>query len=310
MTKELDATVFRNGFLNSFDFVLTDCDGVLWNRNEAIPGAKETINALQDRGKTVIFVTNNSSKSRYEYHRKFEMLGFKASVDRIFPTSYCVAVYLKSIHFKKKVYVLGSSGIGDELYSAGIPFLPVGPDPMPEIEDWYNWVTNELELDSEVGAVVVGFDQHVSFPKLVKTVSYLKDPDCVYIATNVDEQFQTDLKHLVIPGTGAVIRAVETVCGRTPILLGKPAKFLYDCIKHQYPDLDPSKGIMIGDRLSTDILLGKSIGLRTLLVLTGVSDLDEVERCSNSNSENEQRMVPNYYLPSLADLGQLMGVIQ
>ncbi|XP_076369967.1 glycerol-3-phosphate phosphatase-like isoform X3 [Tachypleus tridentatus] len=292
MTKELDATVFRNGFLNSFDFVLTDCDGnctavlmmlmafrVLWNRNEAIPGAKETINALQDR-------------------------------DRIFPTSYCVAVYLKSIHFKKKVYVLGSSGIGDELYSAGIPFLPVGPDPMPEIEDWYNWVTNELELDSEVGAVVVGFDQHVSFPKLVKTVSYLKDPDCVYIATNVDEQFQTDLKHLVIPGTGAVIRAVETVCGRTPILLGKPAKFLYDCIKHQYPDLDPSKGIMIGDRLSTDILLGKSIGLRTLLVLTGVSDLDEVERCSNSNSENEQRMVPNYYLPSLADLGQLMGVIQ
>ncbi|XP_076369970.1 glycerol-3-phosphate phosphatase-like isoform X5 [Tachypleus tridentatus] len=277
MTKELDATVFRNGFLNSFDFVLTDCDGnctavlmmlmafrVLWNRNEAIPGAKETINALQDRGKTVIFVTNNSSKSRYEYHRKFEMLGFKASV----------------------------------------------PDPMPEIEDWYNWVTNELELDSEVGAVVVGFDQHVSFPKLVKTVSYLKDPDCVYIATNVDEQFQTDLKHLVIPGTGAVIRAVETVCGRTPILLGKPAKFLYDCIKHQYPDLDPSKGIMIGDRLSTDILLGKSIGLRTLLVLTGVSDLDEVERCSNSNSENEQRMVPNYYLPSLADLGQLMGVIQ
>ncbi|XP_076369972.1 glycerol-3-phosphate phosphatase-like isoform X7 [Tachypleus tridentatus] len=254
MTKELDATVFRNGFLNSFDFVLTDCDGnctavlmmlmafrVLWNRNEAIPGAKETINALQDRGKTVIFVTNNSSKSRYEYHRKFEMLGFKASV---------------------------------------------------------------------VGAVVVGFDQHVSFPKLVKTVSYLKDPDCVYIATNVDEQFQTDLKHLVIPGTGAVIRAVETVCGRTPILLGKPAKFLYDCIKHQYPDLDPSKGIMIGDRLSTDILLGKSIGLRTLLVLTGVSDLDEVERCSNSNSENEQRMVPNYYLPSLADLGQLMGVIQ
>ncbi|XP_022241024.1 glycerol-3-phosphate phosphatase-like isoform X2 [Limulus polyphemus] len=284
--------------------------GVLWNRNEAIPGAKETINALQDMGKTVIFVTNNSSKSRYEYHRKCEVLGFKSSVDRIFPTSYCVAVYLKSIDFKKKVYVLGSSGIAGELHSAGIPFLPVGPDPMPETEYWYNWVAKELKLDSEVGAVVVGFDQHVSYPKLVKTVSYLKDPNCVYIATNIDEQFQTDLKHLVIPGTGAFIRAVEAVSGRTPIVLGKPAKFLYDCIKYQYPDLDPSKGIIIGDRLSTDILLGRSTGLRTLLVLTGVSDLNEVERCSNSNCENKQMMVPDYYLPSLADLGRLMGVIQ
>ncbi|XP_022244300.1 glycerol-3-phosphate phosphatase-like [Limulus polyphemus] len=116
------------------------------------------------------------------------------------------------------------------------------------------------------------------------------------------------MKHLVIPGTGTFVRAVETVSGRAPIILGKPEKFMYDCIKYEFPDLDPSKAIMIGDRLNTDILLGKTTGLRTLLVLTGISDLNEVERCSNSDCENDQKMVPDYYLPSLADLGQMMGV--
>ncbi|XP_013776416.1 phosphoglycolate phosphatase 1B, chloroplastic-like [Limulus polyphemus] len=149
MTRRLDVSAINSGFLDSFDFVLTDCDGVLWNGNEVIPGAKETINALQEMGKTVIFVTNNSTKARNEYNKKCEMLGFKASMDKIFPTSYCVAVYLKSIEFRKKVYVFGSTGITGELEKAGIPFLPIGPDTLPEVENWHEWVTKDLKLDPE-----------------------------------------------------------------------------------------------------------------------------------------------------------------
>ncbi|CAL1288217.1 unnamed protein product [Larinioides sclopetarius] len=193
--KKIDESVISSGFLNSFDYVLTDCDGVLWMGNDAIPGSVETINTLKNMGKPVIYVTNNSTKSRDEYLKKCDTLGFPATVDAIVSTSYCAAAYLQSINFKKKVYIFGSTGIAAELDKAGISHLPIGPDPVAD--NWIQWLS-DVKLDPEVGAVVVGFDHYVSYPKLTKAASYLKDPGNLFIATNRDEQFPTD-GDLIIP---------------------------------------------------------------------------------------------------------------
>lgn len=293
-----------NEFLNSFDYVLTDCDGVLWIGQDAIPGSPETINALKRLGKKVFYVTNNSTRGREEYLKKCLSLGFNAELDDIFPTSYCVAIYLKYLNFKKKVYVFGSTGITSELDKVGIEYLPIGPDPVPE--DYIKWL-KELKLDPEVGAVVVGFDEHVSYPKLTKAASYLKNPDCIFIATNRDEKFPSE-SDLIIPGTGTLVAAVQTVSGRQPISLGKPSKFMLDCIKQKHPELDLTRSIMIGDKLSTDILLGTGNGLRTLLVLTGISNMEEVEKYQESNSEEDHLLIPDYYLNCLGELGNLLQV--
>ncbi|GIZ03394.1 glycerol-3-phosphate phosphatase [Caerostris extrusa] len=159
----------------------------------------------------------------------------------------------------------------------------------------------KLQLDPEVGAVVVGFDQHVSYPKLTKAASYLKDNETLFIATNRDEQFPTE-GNLIIPGAGTFVAAVEIVSGRKATALGKPEKFMLDCIKIAHPKIDFSRTIMIGDRLNTDILLGTKHGLKTLLVGTGINSLEDVRQLELSTDEQKQLLVPDYYLPCLGDL--------
>lgn len=98
-------------FLDDFDYILCDCDGVLWLNNSAIPGAPSALNKLRSLGKKIIFATNNSTKTREEFEQKLTKLGYECHLEELFPTSYSTAVYLNSIGFNKKVYVLGSSGI-------------------------------------------------------------------------------------------------------------------------------------------------------------------------------------------------------
>ncbi|GFT08092.1 glycerol-3-phosphate phosphatase [Nephila pilipes] len=299
---QIDNSVISSGFFNSFDYVLTDCDGVLWIGNDPIHNAAETLKALKSMGKHIIYVTNNSTKSRDDYLKKCEALGFPATLENIISTSYCAAAYLQSLNFKKKVYVLGSSGITAELEKINIPHLPIGPDPV--VDNWIQWLS-EVKLDPEVGAVIVGFDQYISYPKLTKSASYLKNPDTLFIATNRDEQFPTDGK-LTIPGAGTFVTSVEVVSGRKATALGKPEKFMLDCIKMIHHDIDFSRSIMIGDRLNTDILLGTRHGLKTLFVGTGINSIDDVRQLEKSSDENDQLLVPDYYLPCLSDLLQFI----
>ncbi|CAL1288218.1 unnamed protein product [Larinioides sclopetarius] len=249
-------------------------------------------------GKPVIYVTNNSSKSRDEYLEKYYTLGYPATVDVIFPSSYCVASYLQSINFEKMVYIFGSTGVAAELDKAGISHLPTGPDPVAD--NWIQWLS-EVKLNPEVGAVVVGFDHYLSYPKLTKAASYLKNPGNLFIATNGDEQFPSD-GELLIPGAGTYVAALEAVSGRKATVLGKPEKFMLDCIKITYPEIDFSRCLMIGDRLNTDILLGSKHGLKTLLVGTGINSLEDVRLLEQSTDETDNLLVPDYYLPSLGDL--------
>lgn len=299
---KLDKSAIESGFLDSFDYVLTDCDGVLWMGTTAIPGSVETIQALKNLGKEIIYVTNNSTKARAEYITKCANLGLPAKLENIISTSYCAAAFLKAQNFQKKVYVLGGTGITQELQNANIEHLPVGPDPMPD--NWIQWLS-EFKIDPEVGAVIVGFDHHISYPKLTKAASYLKNPETLFIATNRDEQFPAE-GNLIIPGAGTFVTAVEVVTGRKSTALGKPERYMIDCIKEVYPDIKFDRCIMIGDRLNTDIMLGTKHGIRTLLVLTGINSLEDVQECQKSTDENQQLQVPDYYLPCLGDLQELI----
>ncbi|XP_041986368.1 glycerol-3-phosphate phosphatase isoform X2 [Aricia agestis] len=281
-------------FLNSFDTVLTDCDGVLWINNNSIPGSADAINYFRKLGKKIFYVTNNSTKIRSDFAVKAQQMGFIAEPEEILSTAYLVAHYLKGIGFTKKVYLIGSNGIGDELKAVGIRHIGIGPDPVKP--DFKSMTTSDL--DPEVGAVVVGFDEHVSYPKFMKAASYLAKEECLFIATNTDERFPKS-SSIIIPGTGTLVRAVETCSERKALVLGKPNDYVRKFLESF--GLNPARTLMIGDRCNTDIEFGVRCGFQTLLVLTGVTSVKDLERI---RTERKQPL-PDVVLPKLGDIIKL-----
>jgi len=264
---------------------------------KAIAGAADAMNNLKSMGKRIYFCTNNSTKTRSELLEKGVQLGFHITEDGIISTAHATAAYLKHRNFNKKVYVIGSEGITKELDAVGIAHTEVGPDVMKG--SLGDFMAKHLILEKDIGAVVVGFDEHFSFPKMTKAASYLSDPNCLFIATNTDERFP--MPTLVVPGSGSFVNAIQTCAERNPIVIGKPnpaicATLIKDKI------VDPARTLMIGDRANTDVLLGYNCGFQTLLVGTGIHQLSDVEQWRNSKNPEDKKLIPDVYLPKLGDL--------
>jgi len=279
--------------LDKYDTWMFDCDGVLWRGDGLIDGAVEVLQVLRSQKKRILFVTNNATKSRRNYKKKFDGLGIEAHVDEVFGSAYAAAAYLSSVlnfPMDKKVYVIGMSGLEDELRSEGISFIG-GTDP----QDNTLSAPGEILPDPSVGAVLVGLDTSINYTKLSRAFRYLhSNPDCAFLATNEDSTYISEKG--LLPGAGAVLAPLLTALGpnRPVTSIGKPNSRMLDAIKAKH-DFDPKRTIMVGDRLNTDILFGKSGGLATLLVMTGITSEENL-------TEPDQSIIPDYVTASIGDL--------
>ncbi|KAJ1971696.1 hypothetical protein H4R35_005112 [Dimargaris xerosporica] len=314
----------RAAFVDRFDTFLLDCDGVLWHDKFVIDGVTETLARLRHKGKRILFVTNNSTKSRDAYLKKFQSLGIAASKqtsaglvkltkqfmnactlsglfidvrqEEIFGSSYATATYLAKVNklpADKKVYVIGESGIKEELTSQGIPVLEAADDydGLPEGENW-----SDIGPLEEVGAVVIGFDRKINYRKFAKAHTYIThQKDCRFIATNAD--LTIPMFHRVLPGTGSFVSVLTSSTGQQPVVIGKPHRTMLDCIIEKY-HLDRERTCMVGDRLDTDIQFGINGNVATLLVLTGVTTECEAFRA-------DQPIVPDYVMDSFGHLATI-----
>ncbi|KAL7750504.1 hypothetical protein RI367_004278 [Sorochytrium milnesiophthora] len=279
-------------FVDSYETFLLDMDGVLWSGDTLFDGVNDALDYLRSQGKRILFVTNNSTKSRQSYVAKFRALGLHGQVDEIFGSSYSAAVYLKNVvrfPSDKKVYVIGQQGIVDELASVGIQSCGAEADktPLNSLDD-----TQSIQPDPQIGAVLCGFDVHINYNKLAKAYTYLQNPDCLFLATNTDATYPFGGR--TFPGTGSLVAPLVTATGRQPTVLGKPSKTMLDVVLASGKDVsahtsssDPKQErrermCMIGDRLDTDIAFGLGGGIGTLLVLTGVTTEEELHSPSNS----------------------------
>ena len=289
-----DQQVFRK-ILSTCNHFLFDCDGVLWQGSNVIKGAVNVVNQLNKLGKHVVFVTNNSTKTRKQYLDKLSSFGFNAKLSNIFCTAYTSALYLKHEHgHNDTTYVVGNEGMREELDNVGIKNFGVGPDNIVFSQNQAEIA--KCKLEKNVGAVLVGFDGHFNFTKLVKAASYLRNPNCVYIATNGDSRLPMDDSSHVIPGTGCIVNSVTTAAGRPPnVWCGKPETFMFKCVQEEL-NLDPESSIMIGDRIDTDILFGKQNKLKTLLVLSGITSKESLEALFKSEPKKQ---LPDYYMASI-----------
>ncbi|KAG5261760.1 hypothetical protein AALO_G00288040 [Alosa alosa] len=285
--------------LDSKHNVLFDCDGVIWNGETVVAGAPEVVTLLKQQGKRVFFVTNNCTRPRENYVQKFSRLGFTDVVEEeIFSSAYCSAAYLRDVaKVQGKVFVIGCHGVQKELQDAGVPIVE-------DVSDGPDVSIYNFPLEPDVKAVLVGYDERFTFMKLAKACCYLKNSDCLFLATDPDP-WHPLRGGRITPGSGSLTAALETASSRKATVIGKPSRFMFECIASQF-DLDPARSLMIGDRLETDILFGANCGLDTMLTLTGVSTMEEAQQYRDSDASEKKDFVPDYVVETIGDFLQAL----
>jgi 4-nitrophenyl phosphatase len=270
---------------------------VLWSGDHIFEGVVDTLDMLRSKGKRIIFVTNNSTKSRPDYVKKLASLGIPSTPDEIVGSAYSSALYISQLKLqppKNKVFVVGESGIEAELSSENIPFIGASdPALRRDItpEDYARMADGSM-LDPEVGIVLFGLDFHINYLKLALAFQYCQH-GAQFLATNTDATLPA--MQSLFPGAGSVMKPLVNMTGIDPVSLGKPSLAMMDAIVKKF-DFDRSKMCMIGDRLDTDIPFGINGGLGgTLAVLTGICKKEDWE------AENPPA-VPAYYAETISDL--------
>ncbi|XP_001353954.1 glycerol-3-phosphate phosphatase [Drosophila persimilis] len=294
-------------WLRSFDTVLSDGDGTIWQDDTAIEGAAAVLNALQNQfGKRVYLITNNGLKTRRELFERAQRLGFQVPNDQhiISPTA-TIVDHLKQLpdfdSTKHKVFVVGNAAIGRELQANGIDSYGAGEEePLPMGEKWQDFALREFtkpEAADNVGAVVVGWDEHFSYCKMARASHILcRNGSSAFLVTNRDAVHKYPA--LCIPGTAAFVAGIEACAGREALEMGKPSPVVLEPLI-QSGALRPERTLMIGDCPKIDIAFARNCGMQSLLVGTGSYQLDILQ-------QNGSLPQPDLYLPRLGDLLQFL----
>ncbi|XP_063231024.1 glycerol-3-phosphate phosphatase-like isoform X2 [Bacillus rossius redtenbacheri] len=282
-------------FINSFDTIISDCDGVLWVFGNPIAGSPATINKLMSLGKKVLLMTNNAIISVQQYVKICRVLGMAIPEEDIFTPATAIARFLEAQDLARtggEVFVLGSAALKAHLQQRGLRCSDTSVAVLPEE---LGVLTAELnKLSTDVRAVCVDTDINLSYLNLMKAARHLRDPECLFVVGATDANIPITEKDVYI-GPGYFVSVLQDHTGRVPTVVGKPSRFLADSIV-QERGLDPARTLFIGDSLLQDISLGRTAGFQTLLVLSGCSRLAEVQADTR----------PDYYISSLSALLPLL----
>ena len=239
-----------------FDALLFDLDGVVYVGPHAVAHAPEAIEAASVGGVRCAFITNNAARMPETVAQHLRDLGIACTVEDVV-TSPQAAVTLLAEYAPQgsRVLVIGGAGIADELAARG--YVPV------------------CSLDDGAVAVMQGFSPDLGWRDLAEA-TYAVRAGLPWIATNPDRTFPTPRG--AAPGNGAMVNLVAEAAGRRPdAVAGKPEPPL---LREAISRCRAERPLMVGDRLDTDIAAGWRIGIPTLLVLTGVTEPEEVLRAS------------------------------
>eukprot|EP00818_Percolomonas_sp_WS_P001441 CAMPEP_0117448634 /NCGR_PEP_ID=MMETSP0759-20121206/7508_1 /TAXON_ID=63605 /ORGANISM="Percolomonas cosmopolitus, Strain WS" /LENGTH=301 /DNA_ID=CAMNT_0005241039 /DNA_START=56 /DNA_END=961 /DNA_ORIENTATION=+ len=282
-------------------YLLIDCDGVLFLQSKLLhPEIPSILNSLREQGIEMVFVTNNSTKSRQQYKEKMTQMGMEwVQKEDIYVSGYLASVWLSQRNVKN-VYLIGEQGLHQELHEHGINVMRHS-DAEKHVSmsegDVAKVPEDELRKHEYV---VIGWDRSFTFYKCCYACMCLQqkredDSQCGFIATNVDSFDKVD-EFKNIPGSGAMVGSVQAGSGREAQVIGKPSTFAVEL-------LEKTRGwkrenmLMIGDRLDSDILMANRAGIASLLVYSGTTN-----RALMQQHVEEESIVPTYSIEDLSKL--------
>jgi 4-nitrophenyl phosphatase len=244
--------------------LIIDMDGVLWHGQNAIPGLVEFFQALEELKITFILATNNASSTPDQYVKKLAEMGVTVNKNQILTSGIATALYLseKVNPANTRVFVVGEEGATQPLIDQGFTLTGL----------------YEVNKDSDIvkkGAdfVVCGKDHTLTWDKLATATLNIRG-GAQFIGTNGDTTLPTELG--ITHGNGAILAALEVATGVKPTIIGKPEPIMYQQALSLL-NAEPTATVAIGDRLDTDILGAVRTGIRSVMVLTGVSTQDDLK---------------------------------
>lgn len=234
--------------------LIIDMDGVLWHGDRPQVGLQEFFQTLRDLELPFVLATNNASLTADQYIDKLAGMGVEINLTEILTSGMATAFHLAQNYdsASTRIFVIGEVGARQPLLDHGF-----------ELIDLY---------EKQADLVVCGLDRQLSWDKLATACSNIQ-AGAEFIATNGDTSLPTEQG--LVPGNGATLAALQVVTGVEPKVIGKPEPIIY---RQALAVLgaEPAHTIAIGDRLDTDILGAVRTGIRSALVLTGVSTQQEI----------------------------------
>ena len=255
---------------DQFETLLLDLDGVIYEGNNKIVDAVESITTLSETGTKVGYVTNNSSRKPETIADQLRGFGLTLSAEKIISSAQAgVELLERMIPAGSKVLVVGGEGLRFEVVNAGFELVRLSDD-MP-------------------AAVIQGFAPDVGWNDLAEA-SYSIQRGAKWVATNQDWTIPRE-KGLA-PGNGTLVSAVHTAVGQLPVVAGKPERAIFETAMRKFAT---KSAIYVGDRLDTDVVGANKAGLGSGLVMTGVTTRKEL-LAAKADSR------PKFILGTLKDL--------
>jgi NagD protein len=247
------------------DGFVFDLDGTVYLGEAALPGAVETIAHLRDNNKRILFVTNKPLQPRTAYAEKLTKLGIPATPDDVITSGYVMGYHLAQFYADLNYYVIGESALLQELRGLGLTV----------ISDFIDQNPSEVIDPKGIDAVIVAFDRTLDYRKMNTAYQALL-AGARFFATNADKM--CPMPGGGIPDAGATIAALEHITGRQlELLAGKPSEIIMQVALSRL-GLAAENCVMVGDRLETDMLMGRQAGMKTAVVLTGASTRADAEQ--------------------------------
>jgi len=259
-----------------FKGFIFDLDGTVYVGDQLIPDADRVIQLIRERGRKVVFLSNKPIQTREDYASKLTRLGIPTPPDEVINSTFVMTNYLKKIAPQARLFVVGEPPFIEELKRAGFQIT---------------------DVPKEIDYVVVAFDRTFDYGKLNIAFQAIKS-GAHFVATNPDRT--CPVVGGEIPDCAGMIAAIEAVTEKkVEVIVGKPSPLMIQTVLDVL-GLRPEDCILIGDRIETDIRMGREAGIATGIVLTGVTDEEALKKIKHTPSQ------PDFVFQSIADVESLL----
>ena len=254
--------------IDKYDGFIFDLDGTIYLDEKIIPNADLTVNEIKDMGKKVVFISNKTTGSVYDYYKFLVSSGIEVTTNEILNSTVIIQNYLKRSHAKESFFAISESKFIQQIEKCELSYS---------------------ENPAEIDIVIITLDRTLNYKKLEIAANAL-DKGARFYAANIDNTCPVVGGEIL--DAGAIISALEKRTGqKLEKNFGKPSKYILDHAL-KLLNINKSKCLIIGDRLETDIAMGNKFKIDTALVSTGVT----------KNFSTISKYKPTYKINSVSDL--------